>query len=135
MTEAQDQQKLEALKRHVEAVNQMALDEMAVFRKDLHAQEDVQMAHAIEWMDSMAQCAAKVEIFSRVLAWFNREDPVALQWIETVDEIDHEALRIARHPSRSTSPFTNVMAHERGKVWANLLREVRKIERRANRAK
>lgn len=118
--------KVKRLIAHIKSSNEAAQERLQKFSQDLAANPH----HALRWSSDSFEDAAKVHIYSRLLAWWERLDgsgaeeeqefPTAL-----LMECRSNALSLAREAnSYSTSAVANLMEASELKVWADLQTQV-----------
>lgn len=126
MANATNLERLAFLRRRLEGQIETAQEQLAKFQAKLS--EDP--VYALEWAGSAYQAAAELRLAQEILHAMGPDDKLNIARTEegvgkfldhVVKHLTEDCLRAARHPERSTSPWSNEMARELASAKARLL--------------
>ena len=80
-------------------------------------------AYAFEWADGAMRAAARRNVYLGLLGLFEAETPIPYAQVAAIAQ--REALRVARHPSSSTSQPSNLMTTYTGSAYAEFLDDIK----------
>lgn len=87
-------------------------------------------AHNLEWNgDRMVHRAVVCEMVDHYERFMTnpRQANLRAAFVELIEELQHDVLREAQHPKRSTSPMSNLVAQVRNSVRAEFLRKAKEL--------
>jgi len=118
--------RLSLLRRHLEDQAETAWEQLAEFQEKLSQNP----FFALEWAGSAYQAAAELQLAQEILHAMGPDNKLNVARTEegvgkfldhVVKHLTEDCLRAARHPERSTSPWSNEMACELASAKARLL--------------
>ena len=79
--------------------------------------------YALEWSLEMFQAVAKKQVYNTILAWItNRDKADVMSELDGVkSEILRQVIHMAKYPSQSTSPTSNLTKQYELAAWADSL--------------
>lgn len=123
MANATNLKRLAFLRSQLEGQIETAQEQLAKFQAKLS--EDP--VHALEWAGSAYHAAAELKLAQDILHWMGdpsgdvTEESAGTFLEHLIKQLTEDCLRAARHPERSTSPWSNEMARELASAKARLL--------------
>lgn len=123
MANATNLERLAFLRRRLEGQIETAQEQLAKFQAKLS--EDP--VYALEWAGSACHAAAELKLAQDILHWMGdpsgdvTEEDAGTFLEHLIKQLTEDCLRAARHPERSTSPWSNEMARELASAKGRLL--------------